>query len=1145
MKNKSPRRWLAVIFSSLFVAGLIAWQAANSLIIQADQANENSEVTANSQRNYDSGLQPDLPNNENNLKPNEVKPRLATSQDQFTFDTFDDGNLTCNLVSYHGNDSEVVIPDTVTLNGKNYQVTTSLSAFKGNQTVKQITTGKYLTTIGQDFADNCPNLAQITLNEGITTIEGWAFQNDPKLSSCALPQSLKKIGVGAFRNCSNLVTLNFANNAQLTTIGAEAFSNCTALSGNLVIPQTVTVIEANAFNSCSALTGLSFESNSQLEAIGESAFAYNTKLQGSLVIPRSVTTIESSAFSSCTALTGVSFESDSQLVSIGESAFAYDSNLQGNLIIPQKVQTIGKLAFFSCFQKGAANLSFAPNSLLNSIGDQAFAYNDYLQGETVFPDSLTSIGAHAFAGSFSKSASSLTFSPNSQLTSIGAFAFSDATFLEGTLLIPKGITTISEAAFANAYQHAGIASLNFPEDSKLTTIANNAFLNTYNFQGTTIFPASLVSIGDQAFEASFSQMSSKISFPANSQLTVIGANAFHNAAYLGGELIIPQGVKTISESAFAHAYSKGATASLKFASGSQLTTIGMYAFLGTTQMRGLLNLPEGLTALAKQAFDSAGFKELELPSTLSEIPEYCFQFAKIQTVNIPQTIKKIAEGAFYSSNLTNLKFADGIQSIGTIAFAFTRVKTVVIPPSVVEIQHQAFWAGRLEEIELPSTTRLGSADKLNDAFSWNNIWRIKINPSNGPLGAGNETFNGQSIYQHLDYAKNVTLDKLFDLNIDGKDQAKDLHFSNITNGVTFSNNTFHIPDGVNRFTFNFDGYLRSSGTDPKAYNGIYTVDFSNARIKLRNVIVTQGGIWKPDDNFVGAEDDEGNDIPFDQISVTPKTINTNVLGSYPVTYTYQGVSSTAYVIVTKRTTATSTVKINFYALDDQGGIGPLPGAPEVPNLAGFVGLSWAYTAPTQIGNYELVGSRDSAGVFTAGENSQSGTFGEDTGSNPQISFYYALKTTTILTAVPKELNFGEVQRHNMIKTLANGPQYLKFHVGSASQKAELTAKMSSFKPDNHLGPEVNGTISIAGNSAMIDVDGYPDSSTKPTFASNSLKIATSDPVATVLFNNLSKDNQGNWKVALNQDNTQLELKQSGSAGKYQATITWTISPALP
>ena len=70
------------------------------------------------------------------------------------------------------------------------------------------------------------------------------------------------IGIEAFRDCTSLSSITIAES--VTSIGIGAFYNCTNLS-SVTIPDSVTSISSDAFNACTSLTSLSF-SNPLLEA---------------------------------------------------------------------------------------------------------------------------------------------------------------------------------------------------------------------------------------------------------------------------------------------------------------------------------------------------------------------------------------------------------------------------------------------------------------------------------------------------------------------------------------------------------------------------------------------------------------------------------------------------------------------------------------------------------------------------------------------------------------------------------------------------------------------------------------------------------------------------------------------------------------
>ena len=132
----------------------------------------------------------------------------------------------------------------------------------------------------------------------------------------------------------------------VTTIGNDAFYNCTGFTGDLTIPNSVTSIGESAFSGCTGFTGDLTILNS-VTTIGKYAFFGCTGFTGNLTIPNSVTTIGNLAFYNCSGFTGELKIPDS-VTTIGQSAFFGCSGFTGNLTIPNSVTTIGNMAFYNC-----------------------------------------------------------------------------------------------------------------------------------------------------------------------------------------------------------------------------------------------------------------------------------------------------------------------------------------------------------------------------------------------------------------------------------------------------------------------------------------------------------------------------------------------------------------------------------------------------------------------------------------------------------------------------------------------------------------------------------------------------------------------------------------------------------------------------
>ena len=164
------------------------------------------------------------------------------------------------------------------------------------------------------------------------------YKND--INKIVIEEGVESIGAQAFSGCSELATVNFAENSQLETIGEEAFYSCKKLKA-ITIPASVKTIGNDTFYNCIALTTVTFAENSQLETIGQRAFSSCEALE-SIHIPAGVTSIQSYTFSGCTALATVTLSPKGEKIENG--AFSFCRGLK-ELVIPRSVTEIGAQAF--------------------------------------------------------------------------------------------------------------------------------------------------------------------------------------------------------------------------------------------------------------------------------------------------------------------------------------------------------------------------------------------------------------------------------------------------------------------------------------------------------------------------------------------------------------------------------------------------------------------------------------------------------------------------------------------------------------------------------------------------------------------------------------------------------------------------------
>ena len=82
----------------------------------------------------------------------------------------------------------VKIPDTVFINGKNYEVTAiAKNAFKGNKKIKKVVIGSNIKAIGDSAFEKCINLKQVDMSKSkVATLSKSLFKGDKKLSKLTL-----------------------------------------------------------------------------------------------------------------------------------------------------------------------------------------------------------------------------------------------------------------------------------------------------------------------------------------------------------------------------------------------------------------------------------------------------------------------------------------------------------------------------------------------------------------------------------------------------------------------------------------------------------------------------------------------------------------------------------------------------------------------------------------------------------------------------------------------------------------------------------------------------------------------------------------------------------------------------------------------
>ena len=449
----------------------------------------------------------------------------------------------------------------------------------------------------------------------------------------------------------------------------------TSTDGNIVTPYKTDVFGANIVNNEYKDGQGVITFDGPVTSIGNIAFNGCSSLS-SITIPNSVTSIGDRAFSSCDSLISIVVE---------DGNATYDSRTNCNAIIETATNTL---------IAGCQN-TIIPNSV-TSIGSHAFSNCSSLTSITI-PNSVTSIGDRAFR--YCTSLTSITI-PNSVM-SIGEVAFYHCTSL-ASVVIPESVTSIGDWAFSYC---TSLASVVIPES--VTSIGDRAFVYCSGLTSVTI-PNSVTSIGDYTFLgcSSITSMvveSGNTTYDSRENCNAIIETATNTLITGCQNTVIPNSVTSIGQTAFYCCYSLRS-----IALPNNITTIGDSAFFDCTSLMSV-TIPGSVRLIGTNAFYNC--TNIAKTNFLGDIEDWCnIEFERyssnpityshnlyindqeINDVVIPNTIDSIKRYTFYRcASLTSVTLPDGITTIGERAFtSCTSLKSLTIPESVTFIADAAF-----------------------------------------------------------------------------------------------------------------------------------------------------------------------------------------------------------------------------------------------------------------------------------------------------------------------------------------------------------------------------------------------------------------------------------------------------------------------
>ena len=652
----------------------------------------------------------------------EADSKLSTTNDGFVF--YND-NYDVYLISYIGNNVEIVIPNNATIINKN--------AFSSCTSLTSITIPDSVTFIDSSAFYNCTSLTSIVVDENNLVYDSRDncnaiinSSNNELIVSClgtTIPESVTSIGDYAFAWCTSLTNITIPGS--VTSIGVSAFRGCTALT-SIIIPDSVTFIDSSAFYDCENLIFNEYDNAYYLGNSDNPYVALVKAKDGSIhscEINSNCRLILNSAFGGCTSLTSIT--------------------------IPDSVTSIGTEAFYNCTSlshvyindlESWCNISFSGYVSNPMYYSHSLYLNGELLTELIIPNTITEIKDYCFAacGSIRKA-----IIPDS-VTRIGYQSFRYCDHMT-SLTLGRNVTIINSDAFINCYRLVEIINnsnlLLFPNTAgvgNLTTYAKQIITSeAYSKLLTTNDGHVLYLDNEEVYYIDYIGNERFVELP--SSVTIINDYALRHIKQLN-KVIIPKNVKKIGTEAFGYCYALFEVinkSSLPLASGiSGYGEIGKYAqrITNVDNDNSIVTTDDGFIIYDDgdkvYLLDYVGEEtDIVIPNYVDEIYNYVlYESQTITSVIIPNSVSKVGERAF--DNCPNLIYKEenglyylgnednpylvlmkttsnsdldcyineNCKIIGSRAFDGKRFQSVIIPDNVVTIGPRAFYYSNVQNV---------------------------------------------------------------------------------------------------------------------------------------------------------------------------------------------------------------------------------------------------------------------------------------------------------------------------------------------------------------------------------------------------------------------------------------------------------------
>lgn len=568
------------------------------------------------------------------------------------------------------------------------------SAFNGCTKLTAIEVPAQTTSIG-DNAFYMTKLAAFNIPATVTNIGSLAFAYTD-LASVHIPAAVTNIGQGAFYKATKLATVTFEEGTAPLMLGnltvkvdgdrGRGVFEGTSLT-KINLPANISFIGSSTFSELTNLTEVNIPADAQITSIGDNAF-YKTGITA-INLGQSLTEIGKYAFA-LTKLSTITIPATVQNL----RAYALSTDTLTEIIFAEGAPAGSNLTIYDYAMVGTSITEITLPSHLIKIGEYVATYAYHAVGNVFYQDAantrpagvgntttLTKVHV-AEGGAYYGSKDGILYAKNDQ----GELA--EVHFCPrgntGDVIIPNTVVFVQHSAFLDT-QLSSIVFEEFPKDdprygTQLLTLgafegmdgntpAVIGSRNTTSYTKLTLiqFPSHLKAL--YAYSIYGLQVDNKttpnlvVKFNPDSTVSFMGHALRNNNAIV--ELHLPK-LEVVGTYAF---YSNGKVHTMTIAPGSTVKELGAYAF---ASMGGLtsVEIPASVTTLANRCFyqcTGLGTFTQEAGGNLQSIGDeafsYCYGFT---TFKIPDSVTIVGNKAFrYCQNLVTLELSANMETAAT------------------------------------------------------------------------------------------------------------------------------------------------------------------------------------------------------------------------------------------------------------------------------------------------------------------------------------------------------------------------------------------------------------------------------------------------------------------------------------------------